>query len=435
MMLHFRERVLFLWRELGLVALVLTGVLIGALFGTLVFLLEPRAEPAKEERSKTCRETAKGGGLSEGTRNLGNGEKRRAAKIRRYRQLARKGQVALRGGSRIGKTRLHVRFFAAGHGDSALFWIPGKHYVLVDAGIGSRVLGDQLLKRRVFPFLKGKGISKLDAFFITHPHFDHVGDPVLLRRRTGFGVVYSNLDGAKYLARRRHVLARSAKGPLKLKTLWRGDQVRFGKLIFEVLHPTRRERRKTNPSLWDQNNRSLVMRVRFGKVSFLMAGDAGYAAERRILFAYKKRRKRRKRGADSARGKGMDTKGMETKGKDPKNAKHRRAPTVRSGLPGLRAQVLKLGHHGTGSTSTAWIRAVRPKYAVATCCFRPQKKELKPSLLMRLSRYGVKMFRTDKHKDIEFVTDGKTLRYTTHISFKHLGRRHREWGRKKGLLP
>ena len=260
-----------------------------------------------------------------------------------------------------GKTQLHVRFFAAGHGDSALFWVPGKHYVLVDAGIGSPVVGDHLLKRRVFPFLKGKGISKLDAFFITHPHFDHVGDPVLLRKRTGFGVAYSNRDGAKYLAQRRNRLVRAGKGPLKLKTLWRGDSVRFGKLVFEVLHPTRRDFRKSNPSLWDQNNRSLVMRVRFGDVSFLMAGDAGYAGERRILSAYKKRRKRGKRRAASARDKGKDTKGKDTKGKDKKNTKHRSAPTVRPGLPGVRARVLKLGHHGTGSTSAAWIRAVRPK--------------------------------------------------------------------------
>jgi competence protein ComEC len=300
---------------------------------------------------------------------------------------------------------LHVRFFAAGHGDAVLFRIPGKHNVLVDAGIGRRAWGDHLLKRRAFPYFKKHNIRTLDAFFLTHPHFDHFGDPVLLRKRTAFPVAYTNLDGARFLAHRKTQLERAATRPFKIATLWRGDTIRFGKLVFEVLHPPRSEQKKSAPSLWAQNNRSLVMRARYGKIAFLLTGDAGYAAERRLLKAFRAQRVDRKR-------------------------RTRRKKTSR-----LRAQVLKLGHHGAGSTSARWLQAVKPRYAVATCCFRPQKKELKPALLRRLARRKIKVFRTDKHQDVEFITDGRKLRVKTHISFTHLGRRHRVWGRKKNLLP
>ena len=111
------------------------------------------------------------------------------------------------------------------------------------------------------------------------------------------------------------------------------------------------------------NNRSLVVRATYGKVRFLFAGDLARKGERRMLAA------------------GVD----------------------------VQADVLKLGHHGQGSTSKPWLRAVRPRFAVATCCDRPWRKRLSRKLVRRLRRQNVKLFRTDKHRDIEFITDGQRL--------------------------
>ena len=52
--------------------------------------------------------------------------------------------------------------------------------MLVDAGrfIG----GDHLVRRRLIPFFREQRIKKLDTFVVTHPHPDHYGDPIALRR-------------------------------------------------------------------------------------------------------------------------------------------------------------------------------------------------------------------------------------------------------------
>ena len=93
----------------------------------------------------------------------------------------------------------------------------------------------------------------------------------------------------------------------------------------------------------------------------------------------------------------------------------------------VRADVLKLGHHGQGSTTKAWLRAVRPKYAVVTCCDRPWYRRMSRSLRKRLRRNWVKLFRTDKHRDIQFVTDGQKLQVRVIEDLSGLNRGHRSW--------
>jgi competence protein ComEC len=292
-------------------------------------------------------------------------------------------------GSAFARKKLEVRFFAAGHGDSILITTPQGHRILIDAGMGKREWGDHLLKRRVLPYFEKNDIDTLDAFFLTHPHYDHVGDPALLRRKVAYSKVLTNIDGARYLKTRKAKLVRAAKGkPLVIKKLWRGDELRFGKLELEVLHPPRRLAGKTDVSVGEQNNRSLVMRATYGKVRFLLTGDIGYKAERWLLRAQ--------------RGK-------------------------------LRADVLKLGHHGKGSTSRRWLDAVKPRYAVATCCDRPYYR-LKRSLRRRLAKSRVKLLKTDKHRDVMFRTDGETLEVESGFDFTGLGRRHLGWARRRGLL-
>jgi competence protein ComEC len=122
-------------------------------------------------------------------------------------------------------------------------------------------------------------------------------------------------------------------------------------------------------SLAAQNDRSLVLAVTLGAVKLLLTGDLTVRGERKLLAL--------------------------------------REP--------LHAQVLKLGHHGRGSTSDAWLRSVRPRYAVATCGDHfGRMRGVEPALVARLKRHRVRLYRTDQHGDVVVITDGRRIRVETH---------------------
>lgn len=268
---------------------------------------------------------------------------------------------------------LRVRFFAAGHGDSILLTTTDGHRVLVDAGrfIG----GDHLVRRRLIPWFKQHHIRKLDAFVVTHPHPDHFGDPVMLRKHVAFDAIHTNLDGAVLLHTLTPGLHKVAGRPVRLVTLVQGDRLQFGRLRLRVLHPPKNARSPARVTrISDQNDRSLVMRVTYGAVKILLAGDLTLRGERALLAT--------------------------------------RQP--------LFAHVLKLGHHGTGSTSDAWLRRVRPKHAVATCGdYFGRMQTVGPKVAARLKRHKVKLHRTDHHGDVVVVTDGRTFSVHRHPEHRY----------------
>lgn len=255
---------------------------------------------------------------------------------------------------------LRVRFFSVGHGDAALLRTPSGHTLLIDAGRGDAVrLGDNFVRRRLISFLKAERIKRIDAFFISHPHWDHYGDPISLARAIPIGRIYSNDEGARAL--------RGLRTLAPLRKLYRGQSLTFGKLELQVLNPGRR-RRTYGRGVIGTNNRSLVILARFGKRRLLFTGDLMFRGERAMLRVRGLRRK-------------------------------------------LRADVLKLGHHGVYSSGPRWLRAVRPRWAIASCGDRWGRRwdHLKPSLYARLSRVGAQLLRTDRHGDIIVTTDGVRL--------------------------
>jgi competence protein ComEC len=263
---------------------------------------------------------------------------------------------------------LRVRFFAAGHGDSILLSTADGHRVLVDAG--RFVGGDHLVRRRLIPFIRKHRIRRLDAFVVTHPHPDHFGDPVMLRKHVAFNAIYTNADGAALLSTLAPGLRQIAGRPVRIVTLVQGDRLQFGRLRLRVLHPPGSALPPARVrSLSEQNDRSLVLRVTYGAVKILLTGDLTTRGERQVLATNQP----------------------------------------------LFAHVLKLGHHGRGSTSEAWLRRVRPKYAVATCGdYMGRMEKVCPKLAARLKKHRVKLYRTDRHGDVVFVTDGRVISVKTH---------------------
>jgi competence protein ComEC len=273
---------------------------------------------------------------------------------------------------------LRVRFFSVGHGDAALLRTPSGHTVLIDAGRGeAQRLGDNFVVRRLIPFLKAEGIRRVDAFFISHPHWDHFGDPTSLARAVPITRIYSNDDGVAWLPE----LAKLAP----LSALHRGQTLRYGKLSLEVLNPARR-RHHRGSGVVATNNRSLVLLARYGERKLLFTGDLMFAGERALL---RRRATRRK----------------------------------------LRVDVLKLGHHGVYSSSDRWLRVVRPRWAIASCGDRWGQRwdYLSPKLYARLRKRRVRLLRTDRHGDVLVKTDGKRLE----VSFERARRYIPPWSRAR----
>jgi len=245
---------------------------------------------------------------------------------------------------------------------------PGGHAVLLDAGRGNQpFLGDNLVRRRLIPFCRAQGVRRLDAFIVSHPHWDHFGDPGALHEAFGIKRIHVNADGEHFLGG----ALRTFVPGLELRLLHAGRKLRFGKLLLEVLHPAiDAVPAVMERNLYRQNNRSLVIRATYGRHRFLLTGDLMRHGELRLLAR---------------------------------------------GGPG-RADVLKLGHHGLKTTNAAWLRAVRPRVAVASLGAKWKKRfdALPRTIRRQLARRRIRLFRTDRDGDVVFTSDGETLTVETH---------------------
>ncbi|MCA9671704.1 MAG: MBL fold metallo-hydrolase [Myxococcales bacterium] len=254
---------------------------------------------------------------------------------------------------------LRVRIFAAGHADATLIRVPSGEVILFDAGRGDASwLGDNLVKRRLLPFFRAQGIKRIDAFFISHAHWDHFGDIAALAAGVRIGHIYVNRDSDHHLG------SELAATGVPRTILARGKTVRFGKLTIDILGPppSRRPRRM---SIGPINNNSLVLRLRYGRTRFLLPGDVMRGGERRLL---------------------------------------------REGRLG-RVDVLKLGHHGLHTPVKGWLARLRPKFAVASCGdkWRQRVDYVPRGLLSALRRRRVTLLRTDRDGDIVFASDGRQV--------------------------
>jgi competence protein ComEC len=253
--------------------------------------------------------------------------------------------------------RLRVSVLDVGQGDAILIQTPSGHNVLVDGGpSGSRLLrelSDQL----------PSGERDIDLVVLTHPQDDHVGGlPSLLERydvRQALSGPRSNSSGA-YAAWREGLAERGV--PLLLAGPGTSADLGDG-VSLEVLAPPESGFPEGEDVL---NENSVVLRLVYGEVSFLLTGDLGFAGERSLL---------------------------------------------RSGA-NVGATVLKVGHHGSdGSSSREFVEAVSPIIAVISVGAENTFGHPSPSTRIQLA--GIPVLRTDVNGRVVFKTDGRGLWVST----------------------
>jgi competence protein ComEC len=249
-----------------------------------------------------------------------------------------------------------------GQGDAALVDLPDGSAMLIDGG---GVVGSPLdVGRRVIaPLLRARRRDRLALVVLTHPHPDHFGglDAGLAGVRvdelwdTGQGE-REGVSGAyaSMLARARLQNTRIVRPPDVC-----GAHVVGGARV-DVLAPCPTASPDRPP-----NDNSIVLRIAYGRRALLFSGDAEREEEGDLV--------RRYGGA-------------------------------------LRADVLKVGHHGSKTSSTAaFIAAVSPEIAVVSCGIRNRYGHPFPATLATLGAAGVHVHRTDRVGAVVVATDGERL--------------------------
>ena len=255
-----------------------------------------------------------------------------------------------------GNFELHL--LDVGQGDAIAMRTPHGQWVLVDAG--RRWDGGDAGRRVVVPYIQRRG-GPVAAFVMSHAHDDHVG---------GAESVLQALKPAQWWEPAFVTTSSAYRAALaKLKhehTPWQrvrpGDVMRVDGVSFEVLAPD---------SSWtaqqhDANETSVVLRVQYGESVFLLTGDAE-ANEESWLLAHTP-------------------------------ADH------------LRADVLKLGHHGSRTSSTApFIDAVHPSLGIVSVGQGNRYGHPSPETLGAFAQRNVPVLRTDRDGVIVVSTDGHKI--------------------------
>lgn len=257
---------------------------------------------------------------------------------------------------------LKVTVLDVGQGDCLVLQTPQGHVLVVDAGPLSNE--DDAGRRVLLPFLRSQGIQRVDALLLTHSHDDHTGGAVSLM--DGIRVDRLLLSAVPMPSATYDRLQQCAnEHRIPVSRLERGQRLDFHDgFTAEVLSP---DTERPPIDVHRENNGSLVLRVAYGATSFLLTGDAEAEAEQAML----------------------------SEGET------------------LSADVLKLGHHGSRtSTTEPFLNAVQPQIAIASEGRRNLFGHPHPEVLRRLEEHGVKVFRTDRDGAVQFISDGRTIKMT-----------------------
>jgi len=258
---------------------------------------------------------------------------------------------------------LEVDFLDVGQGDAILIKSPFGQNILIDGGPDSKViegLGKNL------PFWD----KRIDLMVLTHPHDDHVTGLIeVIKRYSVKKILYTGVihSAPNYLAWLEKI--RERKIPLVI--IDRPQKIVLGDDCYmEIIYPRKSFLAQETANL---NNSSIVAKLVYGQTKFLLMGDAEIEVEKELL--------------------------------------NLTPPLARGGGEvDLFAQVLKVGHHGSDtSSSEEFLKAVNPQIAAIQVGKDNDFGHPSLRILKRLERAGAEILRTDKNGTIKLVSDGREI--------------------------
>lgn len=245
-----------------------------------------------------------------------------------------------------------VHFIDVGQGDAELIMTSDGKTVLIDSGTPE--------SRTVLTgYLKEQGVKKIDYFVLTHPHADHIGGAAAVL--DAFDVVNVIMtDAPTTTSTYKKVLQKIDEKDCGVIFAEAGKEYSLGEAKITILGPV-------SDYSDDLNNTSIVLRLTYGRTAFMFTGDAEKKAEQDMLTKFP--------------------------------------------ASYFRADVLKLGHHGSSnSTSDGWFFAVSPEYVVISCGRNNDYGHPHREILSLLKKNGTTYFRTDTDGSIVMSSDGESVK-------------------------
>ncbi len=268
---------------------------------------------------------------------------------------------------------LRVTMIDVGQGNSALVQFPGGKNMMIDGG-GFIKSSFDVGKGVVAPLLYKKGIKNVEIAALSHPHPDHLLGMIYIMNnfnpkhvwKTMMPVdanVFPEWDKAVKM-NQINVSLLSNESPekimngVKIKVLWPSDD--YLKNISRLSYD-------------EENDSSLVLKITYGKISFLLPGDISSDIERKLV---------------------------ESKSD-------------------LKSDVLLIPHHGSNQSSCPeFIHAVSCRYAVVSAGKSNVFQHPHPDVIEKYKKAGAEIFQTDQHGAITFATDGHNLQVDPFIKNK-----------------
>ncbi|MGM9576399.1 MAG: ComEC/Rec2 family competence protein [Anaerovibrio sp.] len=274
------------------------------------------------------------------------------------------------------KGQLTISMLDIDQGDAVLIQTGAKN-ILIDTGDDKYYEDGKKGKEntQLLTELQKLKIDHIDTLVMTHAHADHIGkaDKVIAQ----YGVkelVYNGIPStSKYFINALKAAKANGTQQVKVKA---GDVLDFGNGVsFEIVSPSQSLIDEDTAAIKakkkvDVNNESVVGRLTFGNFAMLFTGDAERPVEKDMVASYGKK---------------------------------------------LKCQVLKAGHHGSKTSSTAeFLKLVQPESVVMSLGVNNQYGHPHEALLNRLQKQGIKnIYRTDANGTITIVSDGSSYSITT----------------------
>jgi competence protein ComEC len=254
-------------------------------------------------------------------------------------------------------SRMEMHMIDVGQGDAIALRTPMGRWIVIDAG-ESWSNGDAGA-RTVAPYLRHRG-GDVAALILTHPHSDHIGGAASLLRLMRVGAIYDG--GLVYGSEAYDELLRSARAH---RVAWRlaraGETLSIDGVRILFVGPDS----ATAEDARDANEASVVALVEYNGMRLLLTGDAEHAEEARILAQF---------GTD------------------------------------VRADVLKVGHHGSSTSSgDSFLDLVHPRLALVSVGAGNHYGHPSAEVMQDLRMRGIQVLRTDENGSVVVSSDGKAL--------------------------
>ena len=260
--------------------------------------------------------------------------------------------------------KLRITLLDVGQGDAILLE-DGQRKVMVDVGDNKKDKlgygGSVALKIALAKAGVQEGVDKINTVIISHHHGDHLGNIKWLAGKYKVSNIYDNAMPNPSNAVSQWLNTELRAGHYHNRVLKAGDKVDLGKgYYFEVLAPGDFLSKQDKARF---NNTSIVMKLHYGQFTMLFTGDAEAPVEDYLQQKY-----------GSA----------------------------------LKADVLKVGHHGSKTSSIyKFISKVQPQYALISCGNREIYNHPNKNVVGSLQHLGAKVLTTFEHGNITITTDGK----------------------------